>query len=145
MEKWIWLTVALLFAEACTAEEELAVRLDHAEILRLPAAAGHVIIGNPAVADVTVDGPRLISVFGKAPGVTNLIVLDANDHVLVAKSVVVGRGAAGAVAVHVPGKDGPTERSYACADGRCTRMPAPSSDAAPPPLPAAAAAPTAAH
>jgi hypothetical protein len=62
--------------------------------------------------------------------------------VLLSRSLVVGRGSGGTVAVHVQGKDGPAERTYACTERGCTLVPAPS-NAGPAPIvpPAAAPAP----
>lgn len=59
------------------------VDLNKTQILRLPAAAGSVIIGNPAIADVTVHSPMTIMVVGRGFGETNLIVLDRNGHTMV--------------------------------------------------------------
>jgi len=140
--------VCALFAGslALAAESEpMVVRLDHAELLRLPSAAEKVIVGNPSLADVTVDSPKLISVFGKLAGETNLIVLGAGDQTLVSRPLIVTRGNEHAVAVHVPGKDGPSERLYQCAEGRCQRV-RPSETppaAAVPPAPVAPPAPPA--
>ncbi len=39
-----------------------------------------VIVGNPAIADVNVDSPKLISIFGKSVGETNFDRLGAADQ-----------------------------------------------------------------
>lgn len=59
------------------------VDLNKTQILRLPAAAGSVVIGNPAIADVTVHSPTTIMVIGRGFGETNLIVLDRNGDTMV--------------------------------------------------------------
>lgn len=59
------------------------VDLNKTQILRLPAAAGSVVIGNPAIADVTVHSPTMIMVVGRGFGETNLIVLDRNGETMV--------------------------------------------------------------
>jgi hypothetical protein len=125
LKKQALVLVLALFGGGLAAAAESApmvVAVDHAELLRLPAAAEKVIVGNPALADVTVDSPKLISVFGKQAGETNLIVLGAKDQMLVSRPLIVIRGADHAVAVHVPGRDGPSERLYECAEGRCQRV-----------------------
>jgi Flp pilus assembly secretin CpaC len=58
------------------AAENLDVRLDKAEVLRLAAPAAVIVVGNPAIADVTVENPLLLFVIGRAPGETNLLILD---------------------------------------------------------------------
>jgi hypothetical protein len=133
---WILLAAPLAVAAA---DEPIVIPLDHAEILRLAAPARRVIVGNPALADVTVDSPTLLSLFGKIAGETNLIVLDARDRTLLSRPLIVTRATDRAVAVHVPGKDGPTERLYSCGDSHCQRL-KPVEDAPP----AAVAAPPAA-
>lgn len=76
-------TLALL----CSALPALAgnaysVSLNKTEIVRLPAQAGAVIIGNPAIADVTVHSPDTLFVIGKGYGETNLIVFDAQGETI---------------------------------------------------------------
>jgi len=68
--------VALLgFARA--QEKTIYVDLDYARILRLPAGAQTLVIGNPLIADVTMlKNNRLMVVTGKSFGATNLIILD---------------------------------------------------------------------
>ena len=59
-----------------------SVQLNKTEILRLPAAAGSVIIGNPDIADVTVHSADTLLVVGKGYGETNLIILDKNGNTM---------------------------------------------------------------
>lgn len=59
------------------------VDMNKTQILRLPAEAGSVIIGNPAIADVTVHSPTTIMVVGRGFGETNLVILDRNGHTMV--------------------------------------------------------------
>jgi len=39
-----------------------------------------IVIGNPGIADVTVRDKSKVLIFGKAPGVTNLFLFDANGN-----------------------------------------------------------------
>ena len=48
-----------------------------ARILRISAPAATVIIGNPGVADITIQDPQTLVLTGRSYGQTNLIVLDA--------------------------------------------------------------------
>lgn len=82
---------------AVMAAEMLEVPLGGATLLPMRGAARSVVVGNPAIADVTVDGPRNITVFGKAPGGTTIAVLDAGGGVLVQRQVVVLAGGDGSV------------------------------------------------
>lgn len=56
------------------------VIIDQARLIRLDSDAVQIIIGNPAIADVAAQAPRLLVVTGKSYGTTNLIALDADDR-----------------------------------------------------------------
>jgi len=58
------------------------VELNKTEILRLPRAASSIIIGNPKIADVTVQSSDVLFVIGRGFGETNLIILDANGSTM---------------------------------------------------------------
>lgn len=55
----------------------VTVNVNMARILRINSPAATVIIGNPAIADVTIQDPKTLILTGKAYGETNLIILDA--------------------------------------------------------------------
>jgi Flp pilus assembly secretin CpaC len=56
--------------------EPISVKVNMARILRISAPAATVIVGNPGVADVTIQDPQTLVLTGKSYGQTNLIVLD---------------------------------------------------------------------
>jgi Flp pilus assembly secretin CpaC len=62
---------------AAAAQGSVLVNANQARVLRLNAPAATVIIGNPGVADVTIQDPQTLILTGKTYGQTNLIVLDA--------------------------------------------------------------------
>jgi Flp pilus assembly secretin CpaC len=64
-------------AQATSALDPLTVVIDHAKIIRLPDRTHTVIVGNPIIADVTVQRNGILVVTGKSFGTTNLIALDA--------------------------------------------------------------------
>src|SRR3984893_3828377 len=68
---------------------DLMVRYDQSQLLRLPRPATEVIIGNPSIADVAIQGGNLLVVTGKSFGVTNIIALDAQRNVIQDQRVVV--------------------------------------------------------
>ncbi|HWA20127.1 MAG TPA: pilus assembly protein N-terminal domain-containing protein [Devosia sp.] len=68
------LSPAAAFAES---GEPISVKVNMARILRISAPAATVIIGNPGVADVTIQDPQTLVLTGKSYGQTNLIVLDS--------------------------------------------------------------------
>ncbi|KKB13207.1 hypothetical protein VE25_03550 [Devosia geojensis] len=55
----------------------ISVNANMARILRLSAPAATVVIGNPGIADVTIQDPQTLILTGKNYGRTNLIVMDA--------------------------------------------------------------------
>jgi len=60
--------------------EPISVKVNMARILRISAPAATVIIGNPGVADVTIQDPQTLVLTGKSYGTTNLIVLDNSGN-----------------------------------------------------------------
>ncbi|MEZ5799399.1 MAG: pilus assembly protein N-terminal domain-containing protein [Nitratireductor sp.] len=68
-------------ASAAMAEEgtgePVTVIVDRAKVFRISRPAATVIIGNPSIADATVEDEKTLVLTGRSFGVTNLIVLDA--------------------------------------------------------------------
>jgi Flp pilus assembly secretin CpaC len=60
----------------------LTVMIDHAKVVKLPERTQTVIVGNPIIADVTVQRNGIMVVTGKSYGVTNLIALDGAGTLL---------------------------------------------------------------
>ncbi len=110
------LSLALVSAGAAQAQS-LSIRVDQASRLALPGVARDVVVGNPAVADVTVLDGRNLVIVGKGPGVTNLLVVDARGRTLLDREVVVGGGDQGRVAYIRGG----SIQTFACSP-RCERI-----------------------
>lgn len=113
---------APLAAVSARADGVLSLAVDKAEILRLPAPAVRVIVANPAIADVTVEKPTLITLFGKSAGETSLMVLGADDKTILSRTVVVTGAGDHTVTVHAPGGQGPVSREYACVGNHCSKV-----------------------
>ena len=74
------LTASLLGGLAPALAEDgapISVNVNMARVLRINAPAATVIVGNPGVADVTIQDPQTLVLTGKSFGQTNLIVLDS--------------------------------------------------------------------
>jgi Flp pilus assembly secretin CpaC len=82
---------ATVFAAAPAPAEDLIVKYDQSQLLRLPRAASEIIIGNPAIADVSVQAGNLLVVTGKTFGITNIIALDADRNVIQDQRILVRR------------------------------------------------------
>lgn len=65
----------------------LTVTMDQARIVRLPPRVSTLVIGNPLIADATVQAGGLMVLTGKGIGSTNLIALDARGEQLMAVQV----------------------------------------------------------
>ena len=89
---------------------DLIVRYDQSQLLRLPRPASEVIIGNPSIADVSLQGGNLLVVTGKTFGITNVIALDTERNVIQDQRVVVERDYARVINVH----KGSTRFTYSC-------------------------------
>jgi Flp pilus assembly secretin CpaC len=70
---------------------DLIVKYDQSQLLRLPRPAAEIIIGNPTIADVSVQGGNLLVVTGKSFGITNIISLDAERNIIQDQRVLVQR------------------------------------------------------
>lgn len=93
------LAVAPAAAFAAGTAEPIEVPLGGAVLVQVGGSARSVVVGNPAIADVTVDTPRTITLFGKYTGGTTLAVLDAGGGVLLERPVVVTAGGNASVTV----------------------------------------------
>ncbi len=92
------LAVVCAFAPSARAET-VVVALDHSARLHVAGSAQSVVVGNPAVADVTVVDSHTIYVSGRGYGVTDVVVLDSNGHSLFAGEVQVTTPNTGRVTV----------------------------------------------
>jgi Flp pilus assembly secretin CpaC len=84
-------SLALDATRARAEAQDLVVRYDQSQLLRLPRNPAEVIIGNPSIADVAIQGGNLLVVTGKTFGVTNIIALDAERNVIQDQRVIVQR------------------------------------------------------
>jgi Flp pilus assembly secretin CpaC len=83
------LAALLLCATGSAARADVQVILDQARVIRLPPRATTVVIGNPAIADVTIQKSGVGIVTGKTYGMTNLIVLDPAGDMISEEQVIV--------------------------------------------------------
>lgn len=56
--------------------EEIWLTMDYVHPIKLDREAAKIIVGNPGIADVTVENATNLLLFGKAPGVTNMFIFD---------------------------------------------------------------------
>jgi hypothetical protein len=65
----------------------IAVNVDQARLLKLPAKVATIVVGNPLIADVTLQSGGIVVVTGKGYGATNFIAMDRGGEVLVDRMI----------------------------------------------------------
>lgn len=98
-------------AQAQSGSAPISVKVNMARILRISAPANTVIVGNPRVADVTIQDPQTLVLTGKSYGQTNMIVLDAQGKAIADTLVEVVQAQADLVTVYM----GSARTTLACA------------------------------
>lgn len=79
----------------------VSVKVNMARILRISAPANTVVVGNPRVADVTIQDPQTLVLTGKSYGQTNLIILDAQGQAIADTLIEVVQAQADLVTVYM--------------------------------------------
>ena len=81
------LAVAILLwpltAFAEVPSDVIAVNVDQAKLVKIPARVATLVVGNPLIADVTLQAGGIIVVTGKGYGATNFIAMDRAGEILV--------------------------------------------------------------
>lgn len=98
-------------AEVGETESGIRVVLDQAKLVKLPAGTDTVVIGNPAIADVTVQRGGVMVITGRSPGRTNFIAIDGSGSIISESQVSVAAPEIGRVVV----QRGTEQSSYDCA------------------------------
>jgi Flp pilus assembly secretin CpaC len=115
----IAIVLATLVAAPAHGADAITVALDQATITKLPERVATIVIGNPLIADVTVQNGGLLVVTGKGYGTTNLIALDRAGAILTERNIEVVSPQDNIVIVY----RGTNRESYTCApdcQGRIT-------------------------
>jgi Flp pilus assembly secretin CpaC len=81
------LAIGILFwpvaAIAEPTADTIAVNVDQAKLVKLPTRVATIVVGNPLIADVTLQAGGVLVVTGKGYGATNVIAMDRSGEVLV--------------------------------------------------------------
>jgi len=72
-----------VMAHAEAAGDPIAVNVDQAKLVKLPGRIATIVVGNPLIADVTLQPGGLVVVTGKGYGATNVIAMDRAGSILV--------------------------------------------------------------
>jgi hypothetical protein len=63
--------------------DTIAVSVDQAKLVKLPSRVATIVVGNPLIADVTLQSGGIVVVTGKGYGATNFIAMDRGGEILV--------------------------------------------------------------
>jgi hypothetical protein len=88
---------------------DMLVILDQAQLVKLPPNVATIVIGNPLIADVSLQPGSLMVITGKSYGSTNLIALDRAGNTLIERTIEV-QGPINVVALY----RGIERESYSC-------------------------------
>jgi len=119
MSAGVWrrggLVVGLMVAAVAFAPvraDTVSVNVDSARVMRLPERVATIVIGNPLIADATLQSGGIVVLTGKGYGETNMLALDRAGKVVMDKTIqVVGPGTGDLVVVY----KGVERESYSCA------------------------------
>lgn len=106
------LACSLLSVQAAAAE--FKVEINEQKALHLPAPIATVMVGNPAIADVSVENPQTVYVLGRGYGKTNFIALDSSGKQVAQFDLAVVAQSSGVVTL----MRGSGQSTYSCAP-RC--------------------------
>jgi Flp pilus assembly secretin CpaC len=77
------LSPTIVLADPGPESKSIAVNVDQAKLVKLPPKVATIVVGNPLIADVTLQPGGLMVVTGKGYGATNFIAMDRAGEVLV--------------------------------------------------------------
>ncbi len=108
--------VLLAIASPAPAAEPIVVELDQARIMKLPDRAATIVIGNPLIADISLQHNGVAVITGKGYGATNIIAVDRVGTVLMEKTIEVTGPSDSIVVVY----RGVNRETYSCTP-ECSR------------------------
>lgn len=68
-------------------EKAVSLMVDQGTLIKLSTPVSSVFVADPSIADVQVQTPRLVYVYGRTPGSTNLYAVDEKENVLMNRQV----------------------------------------------------------
>jgi Flp pilus assembly secretin CpaC len=90
----------IVHGNPASAEGGIQVEMNQAKIVKLARPADTIVIGNPLIADASVQDASTIVLTAKGFGVTNLVILDSEGNPIVDEQVTVVRQTASSVRVY---------------------------------------------
>jgi len=114
---WVLAATAPLAAQGrnSASSNAVVITLDQAQVMKLPDGVATLVVGNPLIADISIQAGGMAVLTGKGYGMTNLVALDRSGKVLEQKTIQV-QGARDSVVVY----RGVERESYSCTP-KCER------------------------
>ena len=105
----------LAFGGTAVAGTPLTVQIDQSQLLTLQADPGTIIVGNPSIADVSING-RQMFIHGHSFGETNLMIFDTLGSKVADFELTVGNSASNQLTLYLGSATNGTARyTYSCA------------------------------
>jgi len=92
--------LAAALPAAAAEADVISILVDRAKVMHISRPADIVIIGNPAIADATIQDNQTLIITGKSFGTTNLIVLDAAGQAIAEDTLTVAASEDNVVTVY---------------------------------------------
>ena len=85
---------------ASAEDTPVEVLIDQVSLVKLDRSAAEIVVGNPSIADVSVQSGKVLVLTGKSFGETNLIVLDGDGKIIISKRLIVSEPRTGLVTIY---------------------------------------------
>jgi Pilus formation protein N terminal region len=111
-----WLAVILsvaTFASRASADSPIFIEFDQAKVIKIPDRTATIVLGNPFIADVSIQPGGIAVITGKSFGDTNMLVLDKSGAVLNEQNIRVRGPVEPTVVVY----RGINRETYSCSPG----------------------------
>ena len=96
----VFLALLAGYAAPAYADAGISILMNEAKIMKLARPADTIVVGNPEIADASVQDATTIVLTGKGFGVTNLVVLDMEGAPIVDEQIYVSRQDAKSVRIY---------------------------------------------
>jgi Flp pilus assembly secretin CpaC len=97
------LTVTLLSMAATPSHSTdggIQVTMNQAKIVKLSRPADTIVVGNPEIADASIQDASTIVLTGRGFGTTNFVVMDQSGNAIIDETIFVSRGDAGTMRIY---------------------------------------------
>lgn len=110
MRKFVFAAAVIAAMTSAAQAGQVWLTMDYVRPYKLERPAQNVIIGNPAIADVSVQDATNLLLYGKAPGMTNIYIMDSDGAVIENMIVRVRTNATDMLTLH----SGSSRTTYNC-------------------------------